>query len=143
MDKYLPIKNLSKSGYELALKALDGTLTDGRYELTDGAYAFLSTYDTKPISEGLYEAHKAYTDVQLIVEGEEIIGVTTIAKMHEGVCVKAYEYDIELYKVEGGDLHRLKCGDFLILTSLDAHMPGVSEAPAKTRKLVIKIPEKK
>ncbi len=143
MDKFLPIKNLSPSGYELALKALKGELTDGRYDLENGAYAFLSTYVTKPISEGLYEAHKEYTDVQLIVDGVELIGVTGLEKMHSGVCVKEYEYDIELYKVEGGELHELKRGEFLILTSSDAHMPGISHTPAETRKLVIKIPEKK
>ena len=140
MDKYLPIKELSPSGYALALKALQNALADGRYDLEDGAYAFISTYKTKSIEEGLYEAHKEYTDVQLILEGKEIIGVTSLDEMHRGECVKPYEYDIELYRVSGGKLYNLEVGDYLILTPNDGHMPGVSETPATTKKLVLKIP---
>lgn len=140
MDKYLPIKNLSKSGYSLTLEALAGRREDGRYELDDGAYAFISSYVTKDIKEGLYEAHKEYTDVQIILSGREIIGVVPLDEMRKGECVKPYEYDIELYKVEGGTLNELGVGDYLILTPNDAHMPGVSETPTETRKLVLKIP---
>ena len=140
MEKYLAIKEISQSGYELALKALSEKLSDGRYELEEGAYAFISSYVTKPIQEGLYEAHKEYTDVQLILEGKEIIGVTSLDEMHRGECVKPYEYDIELYKLEGGKLCNLEVGDYLILTPNDGHMPGVSETPAPARKLVLKIP---
>lgn len=142
MDKYLPIKELSQSGYDLTIKALKGELEDGRYELDNGAYAFLTSYVTKPLKEGVYEAHKAYTDVQIIISGREIIGVTTLEEMKKGECVKPYEYDIELYKVEGGILNVLEAGDYLILTPNDAHMPGVSATPTQMKKLVIKIPHK-
>lgn len=140
MEKYLAIKEISQSGYELALKALSEKLSDGRYELEEGAYAFISSYVTKPIQEGLYEAHNEYTDVQLILEGREIIGVMPTEDMRKGECVKPYEYDIELYRVSGGKLCNLEVGDYLILTPNDGHMPGVSETPAPARKLVLKIP---
>ena len=140
MDKYLPIKELSATGYELTLKALSGAMEDGRYELDNGAYAFISSYVTKDIKEGLYEAHKAFTDVQIILSGKETIGVCSLETMKKGECVKPYEYDIELYKVEGGKLNVLESGDYLILTPNDAHMPGVSEQPTAMRKLVLKIP---
>lgn len=140
MDKYLPIKELSATGYELTLKALSGVMEDGRYELDNGAYAFISSYVTKGIKEGLYEAHKAFTDVQIILSGKETIGVCSLETMKKGECVKPYEYDIELYKVEGGKLNVLESGDYLILTPNDAHMPGVSEQPTAIRKLVLKIP---
>ncbi len=139
--KYLPIKALNESAYDLVLRALEEDLADGKYDLENGAYAFVSTYVTKPIKDGLYEAHRAFTDVQLILQGQEIIGITSISKMHEGECVKEYEYDIELYRVSGGNLNVLSSGDYLILTSQNAHMPGVSHNPSTTKKLVIKIPE--
>ena len=140
MDKYLPIKELSPSGYALTVKALTEELLDGSYELDNGAYAFISSYVTKDIKEGLYEAHKAYTDVQIILHGQEIIGVMTLEEMLKGECVKPYEYDIELYKSEGGELHLLEVGDYLILTPNDAHMPGVNRKATQMRKLVLKIP---
>ena len=140
--KYLPIKELTESGYELTLRALSESLSDGRYELTDGAYAFISGYETKPLEEGLYEAHKEYTDVQVILEGKEIIGVMSLDEMRAGECVKEYVYDIELYKASGGKLVDLARGDYLILTPMEAHMPGVSREPSKNRKLVIKVPYK-
>ena len=64
----------------------------------------------------------------------------SLETMKKGECVKPYEYDIELYKVEGGKLNVLESGDYLILTPNDAHMPGVSEQPTAMRKLVLKIP---
>lgn len=140
VDKYQSILEVCPSGYALAKKALLGELADGRYELDGGAYAFITSYKTKPVAEGLYEAHKDYTDVQLILSGSEIIGVMPLDEMYKGECVKPYEYDIELYRVSGGNLIELGVGDYLILTPNDAHMPGMSETPRAMRKLVIKIP---
>ena len=138
--KYLKIKELTQDGYELTLKALAGELTDGRYELSNGAYAFITSYQTKLIEDGLYEAHKDYTDIQLILSGKEIIGVMPLEEMYKGECVKPYEYDIELYRVSGGKFYELGVGDYLVLTPLDAHMPGVSNEVVPMRKLVIKVP---
>ncbi|MBQ8177985.1 MAG: YhcH/YjgK/YiaL family protein [Clostridia bacterium] len=76
--------------------------------------SFITSYETKPVAEGLYEAHKDYTDVQLILSGSEIIGVMPIDEMYKGECVKPYEYDIELYRVSGGNLIELGVGDYLI-----------------------------
>lgn len=140
MEKYLPIKELSLKGYELTLNALEGNVEDGRYELENGAYAFITSYLTKELEEGLYEAHKAFTDVQVVLMGEEIMGVMSLEQMHQGECVKPYEFDIELYKADGGTLKRVGEGEYMIFTPNDAHMPGVSEAPTEMRKLVLKIP---
>lgn len=142
MDAYLPIKELTESGYALTLRALSEGLTDGMYGLDGGAYAFVSSYETKALEDGLYEAHKEYTDVQVILEGQEIIGVMTLDEMRKGECVKPYEYDIELYKTQGGMLKTLGRGEYLILTPNDAHMPGVNGEPSRNRKLVIKVPYK-
>lgn len=141
MDKYLPIKELSESGYNFALKALKGELNDGTYDLEEGAFAFITSYETKPFSEGLFEAHKKYIDVQLILSGEEVIATMPLKEMYKGECVKKYVHDIELYRIEdSGKRHYLKPADYLILYPEDAHMPGVSESPTKMRKAVIKIP---
>ncbi|MBO5775953.1 MAG: YhcH/YjgK/YiaL family protein [Clostridia bacterium] len=141
MDKYQPIRELNESGYHFALKALQGEFEDGTYELQEGSFAFITSYETKPFSEGLFEAHKKFIDVQLILSGEEVIATMPTSEMHKGECVKPYVHDIELYRTEWeGTRHYLKPTDYLILYPEDAHMPGVSESPTKMRKAVIKIP---
>ena len=142
MEIYESIRELTESGYALTIKALNEKMADGRYELDGGAYAFISSYETKPLEEGLYEAHKEYTDVQVILEGKEIIGVMSLDEMRAGECKKEYEYDVELYKTKGGKLLEIVKGGYVILTPSEAHMPGVSREPSRNRKLVIKVPYK-
>ena len=54
-------------------------LENGKYEI-DGEDIFVSVqdYNTKPESEGKFEAHKQYADIQFIIKGEEKLGYTNI-----------------------------------------------------------------
>ena len=54
----------------------------GRYEISEEIYANIEEYNTK--DSGYFEAHRNYTDIQLLLEGEEIIEYTPL----EGLEVK-------------------------------------------------------
>ena len=47
-----------------------GELPDGRYELKRGFFK-VQRGETKPLSEGTFESHRKYIDVQILLEGQE------------------------------------------------------------------------
>lgn len=113
----------------------------GRVELSGGAFALEQVYRSKPRSEGFFESHRAYIDVQVVVTGEEYIEVADVA----GLSVKedkTPEKDVILYHMSDVSSRlRLRAGDAAILWPVDGHMPTLAtDAPALVRKIVIKVP---
>ncbi len=50
----------------------DKSLPDGRYEIDgDNVFAIVQTATTRPAAEKLFEAHRAYIDVQMVLDGSE------------------------------------------------------------------------
>ena len=146
MDKYLSIKELTPSGYDFVIKALESGVENGKYPLDNGAYAAVSEYETKPMATAKFEAHKNFIDVQLILSGSEIIGVTPTASMTDADRIGEYNpvKDVEFYGVKGEfEKLYLNPGDFAILYPADAHMPGVHDTePSMMKKIVLKVPVK-
>jgi len=143
-QNYEKIRALSEQAYDFTCRALRENLEVGRYELGDGVYAMVQSYETKKREDAKYEAHRRYIDVQLILDGEEIIAVEPLSVMHQQTCLMAYdaEKDAELYaeNMEGTD-YQLGKGDFLIFMPEDGHMPGLCvQEPITIKKVVIKIP---
>ena len=128
---------------EAFLAAADmSTLTSGKHQINDqGAYASVNEYMTNAIEESFIECHRKYIDVQIIVWGEEKIGIT-----HKQFCFEQpYDEGKDLQKLTGRvDFITLFPGMFAIFFPHDAHEPGVrsgSEAVA-VKKIVFKIPVK-
>lgn len=115
-------------------------LPDGKHPINDhGAYASVNEYYTKSIEDSFIECHRKYIDVQIIVQGEEKIGVT-----HKQFCVEQpYDDENDLQKLTGRvDFITLVPGLFAVFSPHDAHEPGVksgTEAVA-VKKIVFKIP---
>jgi YhcH/YjgK/YiaL family protein len=144
MNDLNEVRKVSESAFRF-LSALDpDACRDGHYDLEDGVFANVQTYTTKEKSEGAYEAHRAYIDIQYIVSGSEVIAVESLDAMRKGKCIKQYgeSGDIELYEGNGsGKEYLLEPGNFLILYPKDAHMPGICEGmPEKVQKAVVKVP---
>ena len=141
---YEKLQALSKPAYEFACRARREELEVGRYDLEDGVYAMVQSYETKSRENAKYEAHRRYIDVQLLLMGTEIIAVEPLNVMRRHTCLMEYdaEKDAELYAANSdGTDHLLGKGDFLILMPEDAHMPGLcAQNPIEVRKVVIKIP---
>jgi biofilm protein TabA len=114
------------------------TLSIGRHEI-DGQqmYAMLQEYETKPRNRGIWEAHRRYIDLQVMLQGAEKIGYANIAHLTQGVYDPAKDY----FPLSGeGDFLTLKIGCFMLLFPEDGHMPGIElELPQSVKKIVIKI----
>lgn len=112
---------------------------DGKVELKgDEVFAIAQSYDSKPLEDAKWEAHRKYIDLQFIVEGVEKIGV---AKVDSLIPITEYDDEGDCVLLEGsGDMFTLSAGDFAILHPWDAHMPGVAlNTPSAVRKVVVKI----
>lgn len=143
MKKYEKIKELSEVAYEFTKKLLSEDVENGTHDLADGVFANVMTYETKKRSDAFFEAHKKYIDIQIMLDGAEIISVEPITKMHQYECVQPFgDGDTELYAVNSDCVDFvLNKGDFVILRPEDAHMPCICIEKSKTvKKAVIKVP---
>ena len=101
-------------------------------------FAMVNDYTTKPAEQCRFEAHRRYTDLQYMVQGEERIDFAHI----ESLALSephSLERDVAFFQGQG-DALRLRAGQFAIFFSHDAHRPGIAlNAPIAVRKIVLKI----
>lgn len=118
------------------------SLPTGRYDLEDGVFLNVISYDAKDRALCKYEAHLRYVDLQFILSGSECIAVAPVKELAVTVPYDE-EKDLVFYADDGkGDLYRLDGGMGLLLLPEDGHMPGIAadaEKPA-VKKIVVKIP---
>lgn len=51
-------------------------LPTGRTDLSDDVYVVVSEYETKEKEDAKFESHQKYIDLQYLISGEELIGLT-------------------------------------------------------------------
>ncbi|MBF0291783.1 MAG: YhcH/YjgK/YiaL family protein [Nitrospinae bacterium] len=124
------------------LRGMSPELADGKYEISEGAYAMVSTYQTASPVEKKFEAHRKYIDLQYVVAGEEIAHVTDVSSL-----ATAEEYDETrdvafFHDPVSHETIVLRSGSFAVFHPEDAHRPGMTagSAPSTVRKVVVKIP---
>lgn len=113
-----------------------------KIELAHGAIAIEQTYETKPRAEGFFESHRKYIDLQLVVDGEELMEVVDLSRI---AVREAYnpERDLVLFgDVPDASQLRVTPGLATIFFPVDVHMPTLRlrAAPSLVRKTVVKIP---
>ncbi len=137
-DRYRALGPRFARAFDFA-RATDFTaLADGTYPVgDDGVRALVQRYTTKPAHEGRWEAHRAHIDLQMVVQGEESVGVAPLARL----VAEPYDADRDLLWLTGdGDRVTLRPGEFVLLWPDDGHMPGIAIAePAPVLKVVFKI----
>jgi YhcH/YjgK/YiaL family protein len=111
----------------------------GRHDIDgDKLYLMVQSYDTK-VENDRPEAHRKYIDIQMLLSGQEWMGVGPLEDMTEEVEAKP-EGDIWFYH---GELSRvlLKGSRFTVLFPGDAHAPciAVDGKPIPCRKCVVKV----
>lgn len=103
----------------------------------DNLFYFIQNYETKP--ENLTpEAHRTYADIQVILEGKEVMGVAPLSDMTEEVEARP-QGDIWFYHGDV-DYITLTPGKFVVLLPQDAHAPGIAAGKsAPVKKCVFKV----
>jgi biofilm protein TabA len=114
-------------------------LPQGRHDVAgNDLFALVQEYRTKPDSEGFWESHRKYIDVQYVVAGAERMGYANLATLS---VRQPYDADKDLLILDGsGDFFTVGAGMFTIFAPQDAHMPCLAVGePAAVRKVVIKV----
>ena len=112
-----------------------------KVELPDGAFAIEQVYATKPRVEGFFESHRKYIDVQVIVEGAEVMEVIDAARVKVRQPY-AEDRDLVIYDdAPDANVLRVQAGEGAIFFPADVHMPSLHlhAEPVLVRKSVVKI----
>lgn len=138
-DCYHGLGEKFRKGFDFLRNTDLKNLENGKYEI-DGDEIFVSVqdYDSKPLSEGKFEAHKIYADIQFIIKGEERLGFGNVKDFSPST---SYDETKDIVFLEGkGDFVKAKEGDFLVFLPQDAHMPCICvDNPRYVKKAVVKI----
>ncbi len=116
--------------------------TTERVELAGGAFALEQVYLTKPRTEGRWESHRAYIDVQVVVAGEELMEVGDVARLAVAEDLRPAKDLIFYQQFDGGSVLRVRAGEAAVFFPPDAHIPAlrIGETATLVRKIVVKVP---
>lgn len=122
------------------LKSDLSSLKPGRYSLVgDQVFAMISTYETKTKADSKWEAHRQFIDLQLVLDGSEMMGLLPLNK-----AVKPEEYDeakdLQFFEEQPGEYFQAAPNYFFVFFPEDVHRPGLQvEGATSVKKLVIKL----
>ncbi len=102
----------------------------------DALYVTRFTYDTLPLEETFFEAHKRYLDVHLMVEGEERVDLASPG----GLTLFEHRDDFYAYRGQAEQSLILRPGSFLVVFPEDAHRIKIRvDEPHTVSKVVFKV----
>lgn len=135
------ITNLDKYGLDCSFILDDLSkkiFSSGKYLIDgDNKFGIDLIYSTKPESEGLWEAHRKYIDIHVVISGEEFVSICDIK---QAKSTKDYEEDYEIFDAIQEHKILLKEGSFLILFPNEVHKTGVIvNSETEVRKKVYKL----
>lgn len=99
-------------------------LSNGKYEIKgDEIFVIVQDYNSKSLSEGKFESHRKYIDIQYIIKGVEKMGYVNVDNLNP---LTEYDKEKDIQFFEGnGDFVTVYNGSFTIFFPQDAHMPGI------------------
>ena len=135
---YNAINDRIAKGFDFLRTTDLDSLPSGKHDIEgDTIFALVQEYQTKPLNECKLESHKKYIDIQYVIRGEEMMGVTT--QNNQKIIEVNEEKDYTFY--EGTtSLVLVSKGMFTIFFPDDLHQPCVqTESAAEVKKVVIKV----
>ncbi len=138
---YDKIENIER--YDLLSQIKDFDVKNyqkGKFNISgDTFFGIGLEYNTKNETECLWEAHKKYLDIHLILEGEEIINISETSTMKPTM-----DFDLEndycLFEGKKQQTICLQKGEFLALYPNECHQTAVkTEEVSSVKKIVFKI----
>jgi len=111
-----------------------------KIDLDEKNFVLEQVYNSKERAQCFFESHRKYIDVQLILEGEEIIEVAHINRLK---IETDYDNSMDLLKyhdTKNASSIKLQEGDVAIFYPEDAHMPCLHlDKITKVVKTVVKV----
>jgi len=135
------LENISKYNLNLEFVLQDLKTQDfakGKFNICEPQFFGIGLeYTTQPANKALWEAHRKYLDIHVILEGEELIQIADIKSMDED---SAYEDDFQLFKGNPGQTIHMREGYFLVLFPNEVHKTSIQTTKISfVRKKVFKV----
>lgn len=122
---------------KFAEKVQRENLPVGRYPLGDN-YALVQEGITRSFSEGKFEVHRKYLDVQIMIAGSEYMEYADLADLTQDISYDEQK-DVEFLHGKGNPL-RITPGMFYVVYPGDGHKPCChANVTANYKKVVVKI----
>ena len=147
LAKQVPNNQRLKEGFNFLLnsdlKEVFTKMGDAKKEVIyidgENLFAIFEQYQSKDLLKPIFEGHVKYTDIQYIVEGEELMHITTLDKItHED----DYQEDRDIYfpKVSLYSTLHATVGKAAIFFPEDLHAPSNCVKVSKlVKKVVVKV----
>jgi YhcH/YjgK/YiaL family protein len=115
-------------------------VVEGRHEIDgDRLVAIVQRYQTHPVAEAQWEAHRRYVDLQILLEGQERMGHFLLSDA--AVVETPYKADGDVIFFKGpGSLILMRPRDVAVFLPQDIHAPGlaVGDHGSEVRKVEVK-----
>ncbi len=124
------------------LKNLDQDIHCGKYWINHDDFANVDIYETKSHEDCVFESHKNYIDIQLVLEGQERLDFIDIGSLSVKVPYDVEKDLIFYYNPEKTpNSIILEKGNFAMLFPYEAHKPQMRlmSDGQNVKKVVIKI----
>ena len=140
VEKYNYLEEKFTSAYKWLAETDLASLPVGSYPVMGNTVvANVQEYTTIPASEGAFETHEKYFDIQYVISGKEQFG----GCKRDGLSVKERIEENDLIFYEEPDLSGtvlLEEGDLIIVAPEDAHKPRCqADGPCQVKKVVVKV----
>jgi len=135
------LPNLSAGLQAIKKEQAKGELQEGSYNF-EGGFFKVQKGVTKPFSEGTFEAHRKYIDVQILLDGSEEIAWKELKELKE---VIPYDDEKDMARFEGSFEHQIGIckGMFWAAFPWDGHKAiSHSKEQQSFTKIILKLPVK-
>lgn len=121
---------------------LDSEIELGKHILSDEIYVNVETYSTRTLNNARFESHQNYIDIQILLQGEELIYTAESDKLNVESPYNP-EKDITFYSDNLNKRHNFKLdgSNFVMLYPHEAHAPqvAINDESKNVLKVVVKI----
>ena len=140
--RYCSVHPRFQKAFDAMLALAAQPFEKGRHPV-DGDEIFINAaeYDTKPQENSIFEAHRKYVDIMLMLEGEERIGCKQVDKLSN--ITQPYDASgdalIAAMEQEFASIH-MTPGDMVVFFPEDGHAPCMEwENTSHVKKLIAKV----
>lgn len=139
-DKLVNIDKYEEIPFEIRnfIKTVSKGIPLGKVSLDGENYANVEEYTTKTHDKCLFEAHKKYADIQILLSGEERLDYSE----EKGTIVQAYDYERDIMFLNANETESiiLDGTNFVLLLPEELHRPQMCIKESQfVKKIVVKI----
>lgn len=137
-DRYATLHPLFQRAFDYIRNTDLFALASGRYPIVgEDLFVIVEHTQGKPKEHARLEAHRRYIDIQLMLDGDEVMGWKPLADCLNPVSEHSVEKDIRFFDDAPASWVAVPPDHFCIFFPEDAHAPLVGNG--KIRKVIFKV----